>query len=239
MTTSWLEPSSSRASASTLPSLLSCSEATDVSATPVLGWLPAALIERAQFARQRTPALLDAIQIIRGLPHALEKAGYRAATGHGALCVPGTVLLSAYPPGAHYERHLDCYGDDNARALTIILYANAPDWDGGRDGGALRAELCDGRAVEVAPAGGRIVVFDSRRVWHAVLPASRLRFALTLWVYADVGGRDHASAAAPAARRMDGLGSEARPKSATGAALPPLAVLVTDPATRRTAFVWR
>jgi hypothetical protein len=37
--------------------------------------------------------------------------------------VPHTVLVSAYPPGdARYQRHLDCYGDDNARALTLILY---------------------------------------------------------------------------------------------------------------------
>ena len=56
--------------------------------------------------------------------------------------MPGTVLVSAYPAGeAHYSRHLDCYGDDNSRALTLILYANDPSWDLARDGGALRAEL--------------------------------------------------------------------------------------------------
>ena len=38
--------------------------------------------------------------------------------------VPGAILVSAYPPGAHYTRHLDNYGSDNRRALTLLLYAN-------------------------------------------------------------------------------------------------------------------
>ena len=37
---------------------------------------------------------------------------------------------------------------------------------------------------EVTPRGGTLVIFESRRVWHAVKPSKRLRFATTLWVYA-------------------------------------------------------
>ena len=37
---------------------------------------------------------------------------------------------------------------------------------------------------EASPAGGTCVIFESRRIWHEVLPATgRERFALTLWVY--------------------------------------------------------
>ena len=64
--------------------------------------------------------------------------------------MPGVVLASAYPPGAYYSRHLDCYGDDNARALTLILYANPDGWSTSQHGGALHLEPSDGSApVEV------------------------------------------------------------------------------------------
>ena len=75
--------------------------------------------------------------------------------------------------------------------MTAILYAN-PDWDGDRDGGLLRifprstalneAPDDNARVVELAPAGGRLVIFDSF-LWHEVLPAKgRARFAVTLWI---------------------------------------------------------
>lgn len=46
-------------------------------------------------------------------------------------------------------------------------------------------QVGSGKIVEVEPSGGTLVIFESRRVWHEVLPSMRrLRFALTLWVYA-------------------------------------------------------
>ena len=132
--------------------------------------------------RQRTLGLLAAIDLLRSLPHELIGHGYWRGAGAESLALPPTCLVSSYPPGARYARHLDCYGDDNARALTLILYANDEAWSSGRDGGSLRLESGEG-AVEVAPAGGTLVLFDSRRVWHEVLPSRRLRFAVTQWVY--------------------------------------------------------
>ena len=122
------------------------------------------------------------------------------------------------------------------------MYANEPGWDVARDGGALRAELAaapgggggegrEGRSggggggggatvVEVAPAGGTLVVFDARRIWHEVLPARRLRFAITLWVHADLGpGRS-------------------QPRPLTAKAVEPLVALETD-CNGRTAYVWQ
>ena len=57
-------------------------------------------------------------------------------------------------------------------------------------------------------------------IWHEVLPARRLRFALTLWVHADLG-------------LGSGLGSQ--PK---GKAVGPLVELETD-SNGRTAYVWQ
>jgi hypothetical protein len=96
----------------------------------------------------------------------------------------------------------------NRRVLTCVLYACARDWDVGRDGGALRCHVgapppppgdAAGQAatkdaaqarggppwrhVDVALLGGRIVVFDARRLLHEVLPSRRPRLAITLWAY--------------------------------------------------------
>lgn len=63
--------------------------------------------ERANYAKQRTPCLLSAMDLLRALPHALEQHGYRFLDGAEALAVPSVCLVSAYPPGeAQYKRHL-------------------------------------------------------------------------------------------------------------------------------------
>ena len=67
-----------------------------------------------------------------------------------------------------------------------------PDWDADEDGGLLRifpgttaldeAPSDAAEVVEVAPVGGRLVIFDSF-LWHEVLPArNKARFAVTLWI---------------------------------------------------------
>ena len=67
--------------------------------------------------------------------------------------MPGVVLASAYDEGARYHRHLDCYGDDNARALTLILYANEAEWDTTADGGA-RLPLTPPEDNDLGDGGG-------------------------------------------------------------------------------------
>jgi hypothetical protein len=125
-------------------------------------------------------ALPHAMRFLQGLPHAFAARGY----DDPPLRVPPHILASAYPPAARYERHLDSYGgQDNARQLTFLLYAN-PEWDDAQDGGCLQLEAdapCE--TVEVSPLAGTLVAFESARVWHRVLESRRLRFALTLWVW--------------------------------------------------------
>jgi SM-20-related protein len=87
-----------------------------------------------------------------------------------------------YPPGARYTRHLDCFHGDTRRILTTILYLN-PEWQT-EDGGALRLWLdTEGRTqpVEILPSGGTLVLFQSARFWHEVLPARRERLSITGW----------------------------------------------------------
>jgi SM-20-related protein len=101
-------------------------------------------------------------------------------------CLLGLFELEAhfavYPPGAAYPTHVDRLRDDDARALSIVLYLNA-DWRA-EDGGALRLYLeAPGRApyADLLPRGGTLVAFLAERFAHEVLPARRERVSLTGW----------------------------------------------------------
>jgi SM-20-related protein len=90
--------------------------------------------------------------------------------------------LAVYPPGASYGVHLDRFRDDDARAVSVVLYLNEG-WTA-EDGGALRLHL--GREGEpayrdVVPEGGTLAAFLSDRFAHEVLPARRARCSLTGW----------------------------------------------------------
>ena len=178
--------------------------------------------ERAGFERQGTTELLRAVQLLRALPSELQRHGYPSE-----LQLPPTFLASAYPPGAHYQRHLDNYGADNARALTLILYAN-PSW-APVDGGDLQVEV-GGEAVRVPPTAGTLVLFDSRAIWHEVLPSKALRFAVTLWVYGP-----------PPTPPVDGDGKKASvgKVAVTSAAAAAAAGLSLARTPRGTEWVWR
>jgi SM-20-related protein len=86
--------------------------------------------------------------------------------------------FAVYPAGAGYARHSDRFARDARRTLSTVLYLNA-DWTEG-DGGALRIHLPDGKARDVEPRGGTLVVFASE-LEHEVLPARRERFSLAGW----------------------------------------------------------
>lgn len=85
-----------------------------------------------------------------------------------------------YPPGAGYGRHVDRPQGRTQRRVTLVLYLNehwAPD-----DGGELRYYHDDRRTHrDIAPAGGRLVVFLTEQREHAVMPARRPRLSVTGW----------------------------------------------------------
>jgi len=85
---------------------------------------------------------------------------------------------SRYPPGAHYDRHLDRFVGSDARVLTCVLYLNdawQPD-----DGGELSLETPAGE-LRVLPRAGTLASFVTEGMWHAVLPATRPRQSITTW----------------------------------------------------------
>lgn len=103
-------------------------------------------------------------------------------------------MIAVYPEqAAAYALHKDSYApSDNdpatgaTRRLTVLAYLN--DWHDGY-GGELRihsgGERPDPRRYRnVEPKAGTVVLFDSRRIWHAVAPSLHgNRWAMTLWVH--------------------------------------------------------
>lgn len=91
--------------------------------------------------------------------------------------------LALYRPGSRYARHRDAFRgtmSGRGRRLTAIWYAN-PGWTEA-DGGALR--LWDGDVpTDVLPVLDRLVVFESERWDHEVLPPVRPRLAVTAWYH--------------------------------------------------------
>ena len=80
------------------------------------------------------------------------------------------------------------------RVFTCILYLNDA-WEPPHEGclriftaavdeAAARSGegLDEGSFVDVEPKGGRLVIFDSRRMLHAVRPSRAERWALTVWI---------------------------------------------------------
>lgn len=102
--------------------------------------------------------------------------------------------FACYAAGsAGYATHIDQFQQHRqglaagARALTMILYLNE-DWPA-TAGGALRLYTDrydqppppDAPALDIAPLGGRLVLFLSARFWHQVLPSHRDRLSVTGW----------------------------------------------------------
>ena len=153
-----------------------------------------------------TKALMQTLRLLRSLPHELTSLyGFDAAH----MGVPLSNQLACYDGGgANYVAHRDAsatIGDYawimqpgiHDRELTMVLYLNQSSWDSKTADG----DNCDGNlrcfmdtedndetgataksVVNIEPIGGRLVIFDSRRVLHAVLPTTQRRIALTSWI---------------------------------------------------------
>lgn len=102
--------------------------------------------------------------------------------------------FAIYPAGsAGYATHIDQFrrhreqAMPGARTLTSIIYLNDA-WPKNA-GGALRLYLdvhdekpaADARHLDIAPLGGRLVLFLAARFWHEVLPATLPRVSVTGW----------------------------------------------------------
>ena len=101
--------------------------------------------------------------------------------------------LALYPIGSGYQKHLDRFqvkSDEQfpQRQISCILYLNQ-DWLA-EDGGCLRLYLnadtnvalnVESNYLDIAPIGGRLVMFLSGTFYHEVLAATRIRKSLTAW----------------------------------------------------------
>lgn len=100
------------------------------------------------------------------------------------------VQLACFPGNdSCYVRHLDAFAGPDGRSrpgrrITALLYLN-PDWQADH-GGQLRVWEPEG-VRELAPLGGRLVLFRSDALPHAVLPTKVHRYAVTAWFR---GGED-------------------------------------------------
>lgn len=94
------------------------------------------------------------------------------------------IHYALYPAGTFYKRHLDRFRTDSRRKLSLICYLNEA-WQE-TDGGHLAIYLpgADGieREQRILPTGGRLVCFESEKLEHEVLPATRDRLSLTGWL---------------------------------------------------------
>jgi SM-20-related protein len=90
--------------------------------------------------------------------------------------------FAIYPPGGVYHKHLDQFKGQQERQVSAILYLNEA-WQV-KDGGELRLYLggtTDQSFLDIAPLGGRMILFLSGKFFHEVLPATRERISLTGW----------------------------------------------------------
>mmetsp|Transcript_34028 Transcript_34028/g.98070 ORF Transcript_34028/g.98070 Transcript_34028/m.98070 type:complete len:420 (-) Transcript_34028:64-1323(-) len=156
--------------------------------------------------REKQPGLVTLMKKMISIPFELNKkcSLYLQASS--------TFQIACYPKNAYYKRHVDGGYEElnNGRKVSAVFYAN-PSWSEG-DGGHLRMykrklnpfQIEDlkakGKEVpdqtiheavdEIAPQGGRLVLFRSRDMPHEVLPTRQKRFAISLWLSGPPGPGD-------------------------------------------------
>lgn len=82
--------------------------------------------------------------------------------------------------GGCFPMHFDSEPTVDARVLTAILYLNE-EWVPS-NGGQLRLYPFPNDPIDVEPTIGKLVLFSSRNMLHRVLPSSRERYCITLWL---------------------------------------------------------
>jgi SM-20-related protein len=129
--------------------------------------------DRICWIKARQSAACDAwLAQVRALRLALNRelcAGLGDYEGHFAWFAPSTA----------YVRHRDRFRNDDSRVMTVIAYLNDR-WQP-EHGGALRLHRDDYGVHDIAPAGGRVVVFLSADIEHEVLLTTRNRLSIAGW----------------------------------------------------------
>ena len=79
--------------------------------------------------------------------------------------------------------HFDTDRKIDSRRLTGVLYLN-PDWRDS-DGGSIRLFPFPHPPIDITPIHDRLVLFDSTRMLHRVMPSLRQRVCVSLWWWQD------------------------------------------------------
>lgn len=90
-------------------------------------------------------------------------------------------MYAVYPPGAHYERHVDDFKSKNARKFSMVTYLNEA-WQPGHGGELVLYDVAGRPSETVDPLFRRTVIFSSPQVEHEVLPAVADRWSVTGWL---------------------------------------------------------
>jgi SM-20-related protein len=86
-----------------------------------------------------------------------------------------------YPAGALYKTHVDRFGDNNTRLVSLVFYLNH-DWQEANGGELVIYDKAQTTLHRVPPRAGTMVAFLSERFPHEVLPATMPRLSLTGWL---------------------------------------------------------
>ncbi|TMO71523.1 proline hydroxylase [Pseudoalteromonas sp. S3785] len=83
-----------------------------------------------------------------------------------------------YTNGDFYKKHLDAFKGRSNRVFTTVLYLNTPE-----QGGELVIYKPKSKHIEIIikPTAGTLVMFESERFAHEVLPAINERYSITGW----------------------------------------------------------
>ncbi|MEL0640495.1 2OG-Fe(II) oxygenase [Pseudoalteromonas aliena] len=83
-----------------------------------------------------------------------------------------------YTQGDFYKKHLDAFKGRSNRVFTTVLYLNTP-----KQGGELIIYKPKSKEVEITikPTAGTLVMFESERFTHEVLPAVDERYSIAGW----------------------------------------------------------
>lgn len=87
--------------------------------------------------------------------------------------------IAKYPPGTHYDKHLDQFNERSNRQITVLIYLNE-NWKKG-DGGELKIYR-ENEQIIIEPIAKRLLLFKSAEVVHEVLTTNIHRYSLTGWL---------------------------------------------------------
>ena len=120
------------------------------------------------------PVEASTMVLINDLQDALNRALYIGAIGTECH-------YARYPRGASYASHMDRFGDNDLRVISLVFYLNSRWQD--HEGGELHIQDPTGSLIQsVLPRSGTMVAFLSAQFPHAVLPATRARLSLSGWM---------------------------------------------------------